>query len=92
MDGIGYLGIFVALLGLALALWAGRAHRRAVARASAAQHWRTAPGTILASDAALRGSGVRSSRYAYWEPVIAYSYVVQGRERQGFTHHKLLKG
>ena len=83
MDGIGYLGIFVALLGLVLALWAGRAHRRAVTRANAAQHWRTTPGTIVASDAALRGSSIRSSRYSYWEPLIAYSYVVQGRERQG---------
>ena len=83
MDGIGYLGIFVALLGFVLALWAGRAHRRAMAQATAAQHWRTTPGTILAADAALRGSGIRSSRYSYWEPVIAYSYAVQGRERQG---------
>lgn len=83
MDGIGYLGIFVALLGLALALWARRAHGRAAARATAAQHWRTAPGTIIAADAALRGSALRSSRYAYWEPVVAYAYVVQGRERQG---------
>ena len=83
MDGIGYLGILVALLGIILALWAGRGHARAVGRATAARHWRTAPGTILAADAALRGSAVRSSRTAYWTPEIAYSYLVQDRERKG---------
>lgn len=83
MDNLGYLGIFIALLGLAGALWGGLKYRRARTASEAAQRWLSAPGRIISSDVALRGSGVSSSRYAYFVPVIRYGYTIAGREREG---------
>jgi len=84
MDSIGYLGIFVALVGLAGALWAARAHFRSRAQVEAARRWLDAPGKVLSTDIQQRGGGSASRRTAYYYfPLIHYSYVVNGRERQG---------
>jgi hypothetical protein len=80
MDSLGYLGIFVALIGLVGALWSGLAHRRARGLVEAAQRWRDAPGRIVGSQVERRGA---TSRNAYYVPVVRYTYVVNGRERQG---------
>src|SRR3954468_13282652 len=83
MDSIGYLGIFVALVGLVGALWAGLAWRRARGLVEAAQRWLDAPGKVLAAGAELRGGGATTARNAYYVPLIRYTYVVNGREREG---------
>ena len=83
MDSIGYLGIFVALIGLALGFWGFTANRRASALREAATRWREAPGKVVLSEVDQRGSSVSSSRYAYFVPIVHYTYVVNGRERQG---------
>ena len=78
---MGYLGIFVALIGLVGALWAGLAHRRASALVEAAQRWRDAPGKVVASQVDRRGGA--SARNAYYAALVSYTYVVNGRERAG---------
>jgi hypothetical protein len=83
VDGIGYLGIFVALVGLAGALWSGIAHARAKARSAAAERWLAAPGRVTATDIQLRSGGSGNSRYAYHVPAISYTYAVRGREHEG---------
>ena len=80
MDSMGYLGIFVALIGLGGALWGGLTHRRARAQVAAAERWLSAPGKILAVEAQRRGVGARNQ---YYLPLVRYSYTVHGRERQG---------
>jgi len=82
MDSMGYLGIFVALIGLVGALWAGLAWRRALALTEAALRWLDAPGKVTAASAELRGGG-SASRSTYYAPLIRYTYVVNGREREG---------
>jgi len=81
MDSMGYLGIFVALIGLVGALWAGLAHRRARALVEAAERWLNAPGRIIASEVQRRGGS--SGRNQYYVPLVRYSYAVHGREREG---------
>ena len=83
MDSMGYLGIFVALLGAIGALWAGLAYRRSRALVEAAKNWRDAPGTIVATDIERRGGGSASSSYTYYRPLVRYTYQVNGREREG---------
>jgi hypothetical protein len=83
MDSMGYLGIFVALIGLVGALLAGLGWRRARALTEAAQRWLDAPGKVLAASAERRGGGSATSRNAYYAPLIRYAYVVNGREREG---------
>jgi hypothetical protein len=83
MDSLGYLGIFVALLGAVGALWAGWAHRRSRALVDAAKRWLDAPGKIVATDVERRGGGSTTARNAYYVPLIRYTYVVNGREREG---------
>ena len=81
MDSMGYLGIFVALIGLLGALWAGLAYRRATALVEAAQRWLDAPGKIVSSQVDRRGGS--SGRNQYYVPLVSYTYVVNGRERAG---------
>jgi hypothetical protein len=81
MDSIGYLGIVVTLVGLAAAFFTGRGHVRARASIEAAKRWPAAPGTVIASQVDRRCGS--SGRNAYYVPTIQYSYVVNGRERQG---------
>jgi hypothetical protein len=83
MDSFGYFGIFVALIGLAGALWAGRAHVRASALVRAARHWREAPGKVVASQVQRRDLGASTTQTAYYVPQVSYAYVVGGREHQG---------
>lgn len=81
MDGIGYLGIFVVLVGVVGALWAGRRYARGKANVAAAQHWLTAPGKVIETN--VRRHGVSGGRNAWYTPEIAYSYSAQGSERRG---------
>src|SRR3954454_10102792 len=83
MDSIGYLGIFVALVGAIGALWLGLAHRRASALRAAARRWLDAPGRMVSADVDQRGSVTTATRYTYYVPLVRYSYVVNGREREG---------
>jgi hypothetical protein len=83
MDSIGYLGIFVALIGLAGALWAGRAHVGASGLVKAAERWREAPGKVVASQVERRDYGAGTTQYAYYVPTVSYIYVVGGREHRG---------
>ncbi|MBV9882837.1 MAG: DUF3592 domain-containing protein [Sphingomonadaceae bacterium] len=83
MDSLGYLGIFILLIGLVGGLWAGLAHRRASAQRAAAERWLSAPGKIVAADAVLRGGTQTYNRYSYYSPAVRYTYVVNGREREG---------
>lgn len=80
MDSMGYLGIFVALIGLVGALWAGRGHRRARALIEASERWLDAPGKVIASQVEMRGVRGESG---YYVPLVRYAYVVNGREREG---------
>ena len=81
MDSMGYLGIFVALIGLVGALWGGLSHRRSRALVAAAERWLSAPGRIIASEVQRRGGS--SGRNQYYVPLVRYSYIVHGREREG---------
>ena len=83
MDSMGYLGIFVALVGGIGALWSGLAHRKARAFVEAAKHWREAPGRVISAQIEERDGGTGSSRYVYYVPRIRYAYVVNGREWEG---------
>jgi hypothetical protein len=83
MDSIGYLGIFVALVGAVGALWSGLVHRRARSLTEAAKRWLDAPGTIVATDVEQRGGISATNRNSYYVPLVRYTYVVNGREREG---------
>ncbi|TMJ18403.1 MAG: DUF3592 domain-containing protein [Alphaproteobacteria bacterium] len=85
MDSIGYLGIFVALVGLAGALWSALAHSRARSRSQAAERWPTAAGRVTDIDIQLRNGGAGRSHHSYYVPAIRYVYSVNGREREGRT-------
>jgi hypothetical protein len=83
MDSIGYLGIFIALVGLLGALWAGRSHAKASALVKAAEHWRDAPGKVVATEVQRHDYGASTTQTAYYVPRIDYTYAVGGREYQG---------
>lgn len=83
MDSIGYLGIFVALIGLVVGLLTARGHRRARANASAAQRWRSAPGKVIETGIGVQTGHNSSGGYSYFSPWIRYSYVADGTERTG---------
>ena len=83
MDSLGYLGVFVALLGAIGALWSGLAHRRSRALVHAARRWRDAPGKVVATDVEQRGTSTGAGGNSYYVPLIRYTYVVNGREREG---------
>jgi hypothetical protein len=79
MDSMGYLGIFVALIGLIGGILCGLGHTRARGRARAAERWLIAPGTVVEAGAVLGGT----SRNGYYTPAIRYDYEANGRKRQG---------
>lgn len=83
MDSIGYLGIFVGLIGLAGALLFTRAHRRARAKATAAERWRTASGKVTETGISSKSGHTSGGGYVYFTPWIRYSYVADGTERVG---------
>ena len=83
MDGIGYLGIFIALVGLLFGAWSLWAQRRARAQTEAAKSWSRTQGRILASGIEQREGGSGRSYYVYFVPKVAYAYTAGGQERQG---------
>jgi hypothetical protein len=83
MDSMGYLGIFIALVGAIGALWSGLAHRRARALVDAAARWPDAPGKVVGTDVEQRGSSSTTTGSTYYVPLVRYTYVVNGREREG---------
>lgn len=74
MEGIGFLGVFVALIGAVCVYFGWKGHRAARALRDAAQRWPSAPGTVTGSEVALQGHG----KSRYWAPVIRYDYVANG--------------
>lgn len=79
MDGIGWLGLFVAAIGIVMVLWGLSQRSKANALVAAAQQWPMATGTITAAEI-LRGGTDRSRSY---EPVVRYEYEVDGRKHVG---------
>jgi len=79
MDRLGYLGLFVALVGGVALIWAWRGNASSKALSQAAQRWPTAQGVINDATVVLQGYG----RSAYWLPAISYAYSVTGREFVG---------
>jgi hypothetical protein len=83
MASISYLGIFVALVGLAGLVIGLRAHGVAKARAAAATRWMIVPGVVTRSEIAERTGQSAGTPYSYFDPLIAYTYSVGGRTRSG---------
>jgi len=83
MDGIFYLGLFVAFVGLLVGAWSLRAHRRAKTQVESAKSWARSPGRILASRVEMRQAGTGRGSYAYYVPLVSYTYAAAGREREG---------
>jgi hypothetical protein len=79
VDGIGWLGIFVATLGIAMVVWGLNSRSKANALVAAAQAWPVVPGTITATDI-LRGGTNRAPTFS---PVARYEYEVDGRKYYG---------
>lgn len=79
MDGLGWLGIFIAVLGAGMIVWGLSQRSKANALVSAARHWPTAPG-IITSAQIVRGGTVRTPTFA---PVVRYDYEVGGRRYSG---------
>lgn len=79
MDGIGWLGLFVAALGIGMVLWGVTQRSRANAVVGAAQAWPIATGTITATEI-LKGG---TSRHPTFSPVVRYEYEVGGRKYSG---------
>lgn len=79
MDGIGWLGLFVAALGVGMVLWGLTMRSRANALVGAAQAWPTAPGTMVAAEV-MRGG---TNRHPTFAPVVRYDYEVGGRHYSG---------
>jgi hypothetical protein len=79
MDSLGYLGIFVALVGLVGGLLCGLGYKRARERSQAAERWLTAPGSVVETGVNRGGT----SRNPYYVPAIRYAYEVNGKARQG---------
>jgi hypothetical protein len=81
MDDIGYLGVFVTLVGAALAGWGAISYR--AARAS--ESWTVTPGRITANDIRYQAAGAGKSRYAHFVPIVRYAYSVNSSEHEGGT-------
>lgn len=79
MDGIGWLGLFVAALGIGMVLWGVTQRSKANALVGAAQAWPTATGTITATEI-LKGG---TNRHPTFSPVVRYEYEVDGRKYSG---------
>jgi hypothetical protein len=96
MDGIGFLGIFVFLLGAGSLLWGISQRSKAGALVRAAQAWPTATATIVSTDIIIRGgmrqvgaadlilgASGRASHGQTFTPVARYEYEVEGRKYVG---------
>src|SRR5262245_53038078 len=83
MDSIGYLGVFVALIGFVVGFLMTRAHRRARANASEAERWRTAPGKVIETGIGAHSGHTSGGGYVYFTPWVRYSYVADRTERFG---------
>jgi hypothetical protein len=81
VDGLGYLGIFIIMIGLVGAVWTGRGYARGKANVAAAQHWLTAPGRVIETN--VRRVGMSGGRYNHYVPEIVYAYSAGGSERRG---------
>lgn len=79
MDDIGWIGIFVALLGAGLLLWGLLRRSKANALVRTAQQWPTASGTVMHTDIVTRGT----ARNPIFDPVVRYEYEVGGRKYFG---------
>lgn len=79
MDGIGWLGLFVAALGIGMALWGVSQRSKANALVSAARAWPTATGTITATEIVTGGT----NKHPTFSPVVRYEYEVDGRKHFG---------
>jgi hypothetical protein len=79
MDGIGWLGVFVAALGIVALLWGLSVRSRANTLVAAAGQWPTAPGTMIAAEV-LKGGTSRNPTYT---PAVRYEYEVGGRKYVG---------
>jgi hypothetical protein len=78
------IGTGLLLVGL---LWAGGfalIHFKGVSRAKAASKWPSAAATVLSSEVVVEESGDTMEAGTTWyNPVVNYSYVVEGRELRG---------
>lgn len=79
MDGIGWLGLFVAAIGVVMALWGLSQRSKANFIIGAARQWPSAAGTITAAEVRREGT----SRNATYVPVVRYEYEVDGRKHVG---------
>ncbi len=76
MDGIGFLGIFVALLGAACLYWGWSIHARSAAMKAAAARWPMTAGTIMSAAVERQG---QTPRGTYYVPSVSYHYAVNGQ-------------
>lgn len=99
MHPVGFLGIFVLLLGIGVLVWAIRVGGRGPSQAAAALHWPQVPATVTASgvhDWRMGGAAFAmdilslatntgpQTRYARsFTPVIGYRYELGGRTYEG---------
>jgi hypothetical protein len=79
MDGIGWLGLFVAALGIGMVLWGLSRRSKANAIVGAARQWPTATGTMIATEV-VKGGTNRNRTYT---PVVRYEYEVDGSKHVG---------
>lgn len=79
MDGIGWLGLFVAALGIGMVLWGLTQRSKANALVGEAQSWPTAPGTITATQI-VKGGTNRNPTFA---PMVRYEFEVDGGKHLG---------
>ena len=73
------LGIFVLLIGVAMAVYGWLGHSKALALRQSAGRWAIAPGTVLATDVRV----VRRGGAAYWVPLVHYRFAVGDRHYEG---------
>jgi Protein of unknown function (DUF3592) len=79
MDGIGWLGLFVAALGIGMVLWGLTQRSKANALVGEAQSWPTVPGTITATQI-VQGGTNRNPTFA---PMVRYEFEVDGGKHLG---------
>lgn len=86
MDGIGFLGIFVALIGAVCLYWGWSGHARSAALKAAANRWPVTAGTITAAAVEMQGRGPKGT---YYVPSVTYAYSVNGH---GFVGNRIRFG
>lgn len=79
MNGMIGLGLFVAVLGIAMALWGLTQRSKANALVGAARTWPTVP-AIMTGTEIVRGG---SNRAPTFSPVVRYEYELEGRKYVG---------